>query len=121
VEQGNLIDTIAIATGGNNGIGAATGGNKTCLLLRHHIRFVFRKYGRIQSFDLLVGSPLPDFVLSEQRDAEIAAHRKGLTIRAQRHPGVVDAAIARIEDIAVIVSQALPLHAADTQGRRGGQ
>jgi 3-oxoacyl-[acyl-carrier protein] reductase len=24
VEQGNLIDTIAIATGGNNGIGAAT-------------------------------------------------------------------------------------------------
>jgi NAD(P)-dependent dehydrogenase (short-subunit alcohol dehydrogenase family) len=24
VEQGNLIDRIAIATGGNNGIGAAT-------------------------------------------------------------------------------------------------
>ncbi len=55
----------------------------------------------------------PDLILAEQRDAEIAAHRQRLPIGAQRHLGLVDLAVARIEHVAVLVFQSVALHVAD--------
>src|SRR5262249_22209913 len=50
----------------------------------------------------------------EQRDAEIAAQIQRLTVRADLHVGVIDLAVARIEDVAVLVFElALALHVAD--------
>jgi hypothetical protein len=47
-------------------------------------------------------------------------YREGLTIWAQRHLGSVYCAIARVEDIAVLVRQSLPLHAADRRKTEDG-
>ena len=58
----------------------------------------------------------PDLILAQQRDAEIAAHRQRLPIGAQRHLGLVDLAVARIEHVAVLVFQSVALHVAD-EGR----
>ena len=55
----------------------------------------------------------PDLILAEQRDAEIAAHRQRLSVGTERHLGLVDLAVARIEHVAVLVFQAVALHVAD--------
>ena len=60
-----------------------------------------------------IRQPGPDLVLAEQRDAEIAAHRQRLPVGAQRHLGLVDLAVARIEHVAVLVFQSVALHVAD--------
>ena len=67
------------------------------LVLRHHV----------------VGKPLPHLVLAEQFNAEIAAQSELLAVRAQRHFGMIDLAVARIEDAAVLVDETLALHALD--------
>src|SRR5262249_24128408 len=60
-----------------------------------------------------IRQPSPGLVLAEQRDAEIAAQDQRLPIGAQRHLGVVDRAVARIENVAVLIFQSIPLHVAD--------
>src|SRR6516162_1801888 len=76
-------------------------------------RNVFGNDCRIEVAHGGVRQAMPDFVHAEQRDAEIAAHRQGLAIGAQGHNGVVDFAVAWVDDLAVLVAQSLPLHAAN--------
>ena len=66
--------------------------------------------------DLVVGGirqSRPILILAQQRNAEIAAHHERLAVRRQSHQGVVDVAVARIEDGAVLVGHTVALHAAD--------
>src|SRR5262249_60207904 len=58
----------------------------------------------------LTRPPLAGFVAADQSDAEIAARRQCLAIGAQSHHGAVDVAIARVENIAVLIDQAVALH-----------
>src|SRR5262245_655217 len=56
---------------------------------------------------------MPDFILAEHDDGEIAAQRQRFPVRADAHDGVVDLAVARIEDVAALVFQSVALHVPD--------
>src|SRR5260370_4617022 len=72
-----------------------------------------RRKGGIELSITAVGQALPVLVLSQEGDAEEAPHGQVLTIGAEAHQGVPFLAIARIENGAVLIVQALPLHALD--------
>jgi hypothetical protein len=60
-----------------------------------------------------IRQPGPRLILAEQRDPQISAHNKRLTIGAEVHQRVVAGAVARIEDAAVFVFEAVPPHPFD--------
>src|SRR5580698_530544 len=62
-------------------------------------RQIFCDNGRIELGHGCIRQPVPDLILAEQGDAEIAAHRERLTVRTEGHLGVVDLAVARIKEI----------------------
>ena len=79
-------------------------------------RRVWQIFGDDRGIELLqvaVGQVRPGLVHAEQGDSHITADRERLAIGAQPHQCVIDAAVARIEDVAAFVLQALPLHVAD--------
>src|SRR4051812_44368668 len=63
---------------------------------------IFGNDGGIDLGDGAIGQAGPGLVAAEQRDADIAAQRQGLPIRAQGHLGAVDLAVAGIEHVAVL-------------------
>ena len=63
--------------------------------------------------DCAIGQTIPDFVVSQNRNADIAVKGKSLTIRIDGHVRAVNLAIARIEDVASFVFQAVPFHSPD--------
>ena len=58
-------------------------------------------------------APIPGLIHAKQRDAEIAAHGENLPITADPHERAVHGAVARIEDVAILIFQSLPLHVPD--------
>ncbi len=76
-------------------------------------RQIFGDDDRIELRHRAVRQPIPRLVAAEQSDAEIAAHGQRLTVRADPHHRAVDVAVARIENIAVVVFQAVALHVSD--------
>src|SRR6185369_16751766 len=73
-------------------------------------RKIFRddRWGQRGSYR--IRQPVPGLVLAEQRDAQIAAHGQRLTVRAEAHLSLIDLAVARIEDGAILVFKPLALH-----------
>src|SRR5262249_43767045 len=63
------------------------------------LRHIFGNDARIETRDCAVGQPIPDLVHAEQWNAEIAAERESLPVRAERHHRAVDFTIARIDDV----------------------
>src|SRR6516165_4099085 len=61
----------------------------------------------------VVGEAPPHFILSQQRDAEIAANSESLAIGTQTHGRAIDRAVARIENRAVLVGEPVSAHAFD--------
>src|SRR5450432_3197116 len=84
-------------------------GGLGCFLRRQ----IFRDDGGIERGHLRVRQPEPGFILAEQRNSPIASHRERLTVRADAHLGFIDFAVARIENVAVLVFQAVALHVPD--------
>src|SRR5258706_12677929 len=76
-------------------------------------RQIFRHDGGIERGYLRVRQAEPGFILAEQRDSPIAAHRERLTVRADAHLGFINLAVARIENVAVLIFQAVALHVPD--------
>src|SRR6266581_8943115 len=74
-------------------------------------RRILVDHGPVELRHRALGQALPDLIHAQQRNAEVAAHGQRLAVRAQRHDGVVDLAIARIENVAVFIFQAVPPHA----------
>ena len=77
------------------------------------VRHVFRDHGRVDRGDGVVRQAVPDLVHPEQRDAEIAADGEHLSVTAEIHLRAIHGAVARIEDVAIHIVQALPLHVPD--------
>src|SRR6185436_17196145 len=74
---------------------------------RHHSHILpqlIRQFGYRHG---VIGQPLPDLALAEQLDAEEPTHRELFGVWAEFHLGLVDRAVARIEDVAVLVGEAL--------------
>lgn len=63
--------------------------------------------------DCTIGQTIPDFVVSQNRNTHIAVKGKSLTIRIDGHFRAVNLPIARIEDVATFVFQAVPFHSPD--------
>src|SRR5262249_42066923 len=61
----------------------------------------------------VVGEAPPHFILSQQRDAEIAANSESLAVGTQAHGRTIDRAVARIENRAVLVGEPVSAHAFD--------
>ena len=61
----------------------------------------------------VVGEAPPHFILSQQRDAEIAANSESLAVGTQAHGRAIDRAVARIENRAVLVGEPISAHAFD--------
>ena len=74
---------------------------------------IFGNDGGIDLGDGAIGQAGPGLVAAERRDADIAAQRQGLPIRAQGHLGAVDLSVAGIEHVAVLIFQTIALHVAD--------
>src|SRR6202040_3969333 len=72
---------------------------------------VFGDDGPIELSDRTVGKASPDLVHPKERNAEVAAQGQRLTVRTQRHHGVVHLPVAGIDDVATLVAQSLPFHA----------
>ena len=67
--------------------------------------------------DCAIGQTIPDFVVSQNRNAHIAAKRESSTIGIDGHVRTVNLAIARIEDVATLVFQAVSFHPPDWPNR----
>ena len=76
-------------------------------------RQVFRDDGGIELGHRRIRQPEPGLILAEQRDPHIAAHRQRLAVGADAHLGLVNLAVARIENVAVLIFQSVALHIAD--------
>ena len=76
-------------------------------------RQIFGDEDRVELFKRTVRQPIPDVVATEQLKAEVAANGKRLPIGADRHDRAVDVPVARIEDVAALVPQAVPPHVSD--------
>ena len=76
-------------------------------------RQVFRNDGGIERGHRRIRQSEPDLILAEQRDTHIAAHGERLAVGADGHLGLVDLAVARIENVAVLIFQSVALHVAD--------
>src|ERR1700743_2262321 len=74
---------------------------------------IFCDDGGIDLGDSAVRQTRPSLIAAEQRNADIAAQRQGLPVRAQGHLGVVDLAVAGIEHVAVLIFQTIAFHVAD--------
>src|SRR5262249_3172014 len=61
----------------------------------------------------VVGEAPPHFILSQQRDAGIAANSESLAVGTQAHGRAIDRAVARIENRAVLVGEPVSAHAFD--------
>src|SRR5215471_11692104 len=97
------------------GVGAA-------LAARRHISgHVFGDHGAVELRHRALGQALPDLVHAKERNAEIAAQRERLAIGTECHDRAVDLAVARIDDGAVLVFEALPLHAANQRKTQQGR
>src|SRR5262249_42006127 len=72
-----------------------------------------RRGARALGGERVVGQPVPDLALPEQRNAEIAAHLELLAVRADAHQRAIDRAVARIQDGPVLVRQSIAPHAFD--------
>src|SRR5579863_8542256 len=73
-------------------------------------RQVFSQDDRIEIFKSPIRQPVPGLVAPEKFKAEITANGQCLTVRTQAHHRVVNVAVARIEDVAMLVAQSGPLH-----------
>jgi hypothetical protein len=80
---------------------------------RRYARQVLGNDSRIERRDGAVRQSGPDFVHSEKRYPEVTADREPLAIRADRHLGMVYVAIARIENVAILVLQSAAPHVPD--------
>src|SRR5712664_1309620 len=76
-------------------------------------RQVLRHDGGIERGQFRIRQPEPGLILAEQRNPPIAAHRERLTVRADGHLGFIDFAVARIENVAVLIFQSVTLHFPD--------
>src|SRR5436190_6500784 len=72
-----------------------------------------RRGARALGGERVIGQPVPDLALPEQRNAEIAAHLELLAVRADAHQRAIDRAVARIQDGPVLVRQSIAPHAFD--------
>jgi hypothetical protein len=76
-------------------------------------RQVFCDDGGIELGHRRIRQSVPDLILAEQRNPPIAAHRELLAVGADAHLGFINLAVARIENIAVLVLQSIALHIPD--------
>src|SRR5450830_485055 len=69
--------------------------------------------GRIEVFDGAVGEAGPDLIHSQKRYPKVTAEGEPLAIWADRHHGAVHGAVARVENVAILVSQSAAFHVPD--------
>src|SRR5262245_15163825 len=89
------------------------GGSWPCGSRRGASRQIFGNDRAIELPHGAVRQALPHLVHAKEWNAEIAPHGQYLPVGAQRHHRAVDGAIARIEDIAVLIAQAVAPHISD--------
>src|SRR5450830_64726 len=80
---------------------------------RRRTRQVFGNDGRIEICDGAVGEAGPDLIHSQKRYPKVAADGEPLAIRADRHHGAVHGAVARVENVAILISQSAAFHVPD--------
>src|SRR5664280_420093 len=80
---------------------------------RRHTRQVFGNDSRIEICDGAFGEAGPDLIHSQKWYPKVAADSEPPTIRADRHHGVVHVAVARVENVAILISQSAALHVPD--------
>src|ERR1035437_6442590 len=68
---------------------------------------------RIEICDGAFGEAGPDLIHSQKWYPKVAADSEPPTIRADRHHGVVHVAVARVENVAILISQSAALHVPD--------